>query len=47
MHQMHRFWFCFVFLIFQGGEGGMPPDPPRLRICYADAHVASALPMLH
>ena len=27
--------------------GGHAPDPPRLRIFYADAHVASALPTLH
>ena len=34
---------------FLGGgvRGGMPPDLPRLRICYADVHVASALPTLH
>ena len=32
---------------FLGGGRGMPPDPPRLGICYADAHVASALPTLH
>ena len=25
----------------------MPPDLPRLHICYADAHVTSALPTLH
>ena len=44
--------FGLFFKNFPGGgggwvEGGMPPDLPRLRICIADAHVASALPTLH
>ena len=30
--------FGLFFKNFPGGsEGGMPPDLPRLRICYADA----------
>ena len=37
--------FGLFFKNFPGG--GMPPDLPRLLICYADAHVASALPTLH
>ena len=41
--------FGLFFKKFLGGGwgGGHAPDPPRLRIFYADAHVASALPTLH